>query len=977
MPRPIANLDFESRSACELSQAGAHRYSQHPSTEVMMLAYSINLSEPALWVPGDPFPDDLRHVINEGGIFEAWNAQFERVMWKIMERYHGAMPVPLNQWCCTMVRALLMGFPGKLDKAGPSMGLGQCKDEAGHRLMLQVSKPRKVYREGDEGYESAYDATPLKAFGQSGLAEFTSYWDADAGEMAVCQWWVDADRIGRVQQYCRQDVRTEQAASQFLDPIPPMEHAAWCLDQRINDRGFYLDMELVRNARKLIKPATAVANRELAELTGGALKSVTKVAEVKTWLEGQLEVTLPGVDKDTLNDLLYQYGDDMPQHVRDVIVLRLAAAKTSTAKLNAMVRGVSSDGRIHGGLQFAGAGRTNRWAGRLVQPHNMPSPPKWAPLAVDSVLAGRLREVELVFDTPLEAISAILRSCITAEPGNELHAADYNAIESRIVAWLADCVALLDAYRTGKDPYRMTVAQLYAIADWTTIAKTDQKRQLGKKIVLGCGFQMGKKRFRSSCQEGKEPLYIDEELAERAVNTYRTAYPEIPDAWYELERAAIRAAKGEAVPALGGKVWFYRDDRFLRCRLPSGRVLSYLSPDVRVEETPWGTPAEKLYFWGWNGQKNRMEWQAMYGGRWMENCLAEGTEVLTDRGWVPIEQVRDTDQVHDGVELVNHGGVIYKSIQKCVSIDGVGMTPDHEVLTDEGWQAASQNPRPFRPNVRPADVLASRSQRWKEAGLAFSLRLWRRSCASYVRRGEGGASRANASLRSLCQLGGRGSQQKSRYERAPGISCMAEYARPVPPTVAPGMAQLRSAWHKSVRALDEVRGILARHGAGISTRADAGSPGQRRTLCPGKLPMGGLSYPGRKPSVESSGGHTEGPKADGRKPFDALLSVGEQPVYDIADAGPRARFVVRGHEGPFIVHNCTQATARDVLLDGMVRLDAQGWNIILTVHDEVVDEEKIGARRLRDMIDIMSQPPAWAPDLPLAVEGWTGQRYRK
>lgn len=645
----VVNLDLESRSAEDIKTAGAHRYSHHPSTEILSLAWSVNHQPgdtPQLWIPGDPVPEELARAIINGARVEAWNAQFERVMWHHFERY-GFPAVDLRQWHCTMVRAYLMGYPGKLDKAAPTMGLGETKDEAGHRVMLQVSKPRKTYRESDEGFEAiAALATP-----RAHTAEYTSYFDQHTGEWVVCQWWVDSDRLGRLYSYNQDDVIAEAAASRFLDPLPPLEHAAWCLDQRINDRGFYLDTTLINSSRAIVKPAVRQANEKLARLTFGELKSITKPNEIRAWINQQLGLELDSIKKDVLEDLLHQieHGElGSPDNVTAVIRLRMSAAKTSTEKLNAMMRGICDDGRIHGGLQFAGAGRTNRWAGRIVQPHNFPRPPKWAVKAVDEILAGfGIDVLDLLYDEPLEVVSAILRSCIVAEPGNELHVADYNAIEARITAWISGAERLLDAYHTGKDPYRMQAATVYGIEDWESIDKEAEERQLGKKIILGCGFGMGVNRFWESCRE--DGLYISKELAERAVAVYREDNYQIKDAWYELDRAAKRAVNGEAVAALGGKVWFYRDKEFLRCRLPSGRVLSYAKPYLKPSKTSWGSDSTELMFWGWNGQKNRMEWQKMYGGRWMENIVqATARDVLLDSmlrldadGWHIILTVHD------------------------------------------------------------------------------------------------------------------------------------------------------------------------------------------------------------------------------------------------------------------------------------------------------------------------------------------------
>lgn len=641
----VANIDLEIRSALDLTAAGAHLTASHPTTRILCMGWALDGMQEQMWWPGMPFPVELANHILAGGEVHAWNAAYERVNWPLMVAHHGAPDVRPEQWRCTMVRALLQGFPAKLEHAGPSMGLGECKDAEGHRLMLQVTKPRKVYRPGDANYDLALE---LALQDPGLLPEYE--WFREEGKLCVAQWWVDEPRLTRLGNYCKQDVRVERKAGRFLDPLPPLEHEGWLLDQRINDRGFKIDMELVQAARALMKPALADANRKLAKLTDGELRSVTKPNEIRAWFNQRLGLELDSIGKDVLGILLVECP--MDDTTRAVINLRLAAAKTSTAKLNALVRGVGDDHIMRGGLQFAGAGRTNRWAGRRFQPHNLPRPPKWAVRAVPYVLERNLEWLEALFDMPLEVISAILRSCIVAREGGELMAADYNAIEARLTAWFAGAAKLLEAYRTGKDPYRIMAATVFGVSDWTTIGKDSFERWLGKKIILGCGFGMGEKRFWESCRE--EGQFIDRSLAQLSVRAYRDDNWEIPEAWNALQQAAISAVQtpGTWVRAMlrgTPEVWFYRDDRYLRMRLPSGRLLSYLSPRLLDDETPWGAHRYRLEFWGWNGTRNRMEWQNLYGGRLMEN-LAQATarDIMLDamlrldrEGWGLILTIHD------------------------------------------------------------------------------------------------------------------------------------------------------------------------------------------------------------------------------------------------------------------------------------------------------------------------------------------------
>lgn len=681
----MINIDFETRSVVDLTQAGAHIYATHPSTRILCMGWRVDGAARPVWIAGDPFPHELAERIQAGEQVHAWNAAFERLIWPIMVERHGAPAIRLEQWRCTMVRAMLQGFPAKLDAAGPSMGLSAHKDYAGHRLMLQVSKPRKIVTAGDtmEARDWEQLAKDYVILGEP-LPEYEI--TELGGIRYIVRWWVDYNRLCRIYTYCAKDVEVEYLAGQFLDPIPDSELEGWRMDQRINDRGFYVDRELVTKTKDLIRPATEAANTQLKRLTDGQLTHVTKPNDIRAWINKRLGLNLSSIDKDTLGILKVECP--MDDTTREVIDLRLAAGKTSTAKLNALIRGIGPDNIFRGGLQYAGAPRTNRWGGRRFQPHNIPRPPSWAIEAVPLILDGAPVDVlEILFGPALEVISAILRSCITARPGNELTVADYNAIEARIYAWLCGARRILEAYRRGEDPYRIMAASIYGIEDWRSIAKDAFERFLGKKIILGCGYGMGKKRFWDSCRE--DGLFIDMGLASRSIDTYRGDNPEVPLGWRALEGAAIHATlnHGIRVPCLEGKIHFYHDNRFLRMRLPSGRLLSYQAAHCTDGETPWGAPCKKLWFWAWNGQANRMEWQNLYGGRIMENaCQAIARDVMLDamvrldvQGWALILSVHD--------EILSDNPVGSKSLDDMLALmaQAPHWAPGLPLLA-EGWQ---------------------------------------------------------------------------------------------------------------------------------------------------------------------------------------------------------------------------------------------------------------------------------------------------
>lgn len=618
------NIDLETSSLLDLTRVGVHVYAAHPSTRVLCMAYKIDDAPEALWWNHEPFPNDLAEALESGAIAKAWNAAFERNMWPVLTELHGAPEVPLRQWSCTMVRALMQGFPGQLQHAGPVMGLGVCKDDAGHRVMLQLCKPRQRWKRGGKGWAEAKE-----------LVDGDEYqpWGDE-----IVRWWRDEGKSQILGDYNKMDVVVEHAADKFLDPLPAEEQEAWYLDQEINDRGFHVDMDLVKEALALVKPATTAANNKLKELTHGALDAVTKPNDIRAWINAKLGVELDSISKDVLNDLIVTQGESIPQDVKDVIALRLAAAKTSTAKLNSLSRGVGPDNRFRGGLQFAGAASSRRYAGRRAQIQNFPRPPWWAMDAIPWAQGNTADEIEMAFGSALEAISAVLRSCITAGPGKELIFADYNAIEVRVAAWFCGASKLLHAFKNNEDPYRIMAAAVFNIDDWRSISKGGIERFLGKTLILGAQYGTGHKRFRDSCRE--QGQYISAELAERGIKAYRAENHEMVAGWNDMERASTYAMHNprQWVPALRGKVHFWYDaSLFLRMALPSGGLLTFMHPRLIDDETPWGTPTLKFQHWSWNGMRNRMEWTDMYGAKFVQYATQAASRDLLQYAMTNLE----------------------------------------------------------------------------------------------------------------------------------------------------------------------------------------------------------------------------------------------------------------------------------------------------------------------------------------------------
>ena len=625
------SIDLETRSTVDLRTSGTYPYAAHASTDVWCMAWAVAGEEPKLWVPGDPFPEEIIEHIAWGGPLRAWNAPFERIMWNLLlvPRYHFP-EVPLDQWVCTMAEALSVGLPGALGKAAKVLGVSD-KDDKGRRLMLQMSKPRKRRKS---------DGDALGPF-----------------------WWDDEERRERLYEYCRQDVRVEMECAASLRRLSKAERRVWLMTERMNDRGVALDVPLIRGARKVVETGQALANDRLQELTAGAVDRVTDINGLKAWLAEFVDID--NLRKDTVRDLL---DDDLPVDVADVLGIRRDFGKSSVKKLDAMLAYGAWDGRMHGALQYHGA-HTGRFAGRGPQPQNLPR----GEVIVDDLLED-IQEGDYAFlaldNPPAVAVSSALRKMFVAGEGRLFYAADFAQIEARVLAWLAGQDDLVEAFARGSKIYEEMAASIY---DVPVGAVTPQQRQVGKNCILGAGFQCGPRRFAEMVQE-QSGVVLDRgarddkgnllpgevDMAEKAIKQgYRAKYDRIPALWYELQDAAMQAVQdeGAVVRTADGRIRYTYRNQFLWCRLPSGRLIAYPLPAIRMQRSkivneftgevtytarrPTLTAATVH-----NGQWVR---RGMYGGLLTENVvqaiardvMVEAMLRLEETGYTPVLTVHD------------------------------------------------------------------------------------------------------------------------------------------------------------------------------------------------------------------------------------------------------------------------------------------------------------------------------------------------
>ncbi len=660
------HLDYETRSTVNLPRTGPWVYAQHWSTQVWCACFARGDEEPEAWHPGDPVPETVARAARDGVPFIAHNVGFERAITAgIMAPVHGWPIIPLDRWYCTASMAAAMCLPRKLEDVARILGCLHQKDMEGHRLMLKMMRPSKrvkcVACRGKGVSPAGHDCPICETRGE------------------FLYWHDDTPAIARGTAYCAQDVRTERSVCERLRALSPSERQVWLLDQTINERGVRVDIPTVNKALVIAKKATVELNQETQLLTGGVLTEegevvggvvTSQVKKLRIWLATE-GLNVKDLRKETVEGLLKSANlDDL---VTQALELRQEAAKTSTAKLNAYLLRTCADGRMRDNLMYHGAG-TGRWSGRGAQLQNLPSRyllKKWQiEIALEMIAEGWSGEdLRRWIDTPLEVLSACLRGMIVASPGHIIYACDYNAIEARGTAWLADARALLGVFARGEDPYLFQAAGIYSHVDLSGVDWSDEKcvdevkkcyareRQLGKIAVLGLGYQMGWEKFQATC--AKDRILITDDEAKEVVFAYRkVSNPEVPQLWREMQDAAIEAVRNphEPVEAAGGLIHFLKEGPWLYMRLPSGRLLSYAQPVVEKRELPWIDEETMRPAMGWgvsfmgvNSLTHKWSKQYAYGGKWVENAvqglsrdlLASAMLRLEDAGYSMIVSVHD------------------------------------------------------------------------------------------------------------------------------------------------------------------------------------------------------------------------------------------------------------------------------------------------------------------------------------------------
>ena len=567
------HLDIETYSSAALPKCGVYRYCDAPDFEILLLSYAFD-DAPVATVDmacGESLPDVFLHALEDPNVLKiAHNAAFERVCFS---RYLGRWLDPA-QWRCTMVMAWYQTLPGKLADAAVALDVTEKKMEEGKDLIR-------------------YFSMPCKPTGSNGGRA------RNLPRHAPEKWAV-------YKAYNAQDVETERAVYHALlrHPLPEHEWALYALDQRINDRGVRVDRLLVKNAMAVDQTFSERAFQRAKALTG--LENPGSVSQLKAWLADQ-EIPMESLAKRVVQDTA-RSADGI---VKELLELRLELSRTSVKKYESMARCICRDGRVHGLLQFGGAARTFRWAGRLVQAQNLPQNhlPDLS-LARDVVRSSDEEQLEMLFGSVPGTLSELIRTAFIPKDGCRFIVADFSAIEARVLAWLAGEEWVLEEFRGKGKIYEATASRMFHIPQETIVRghPNYEYRQKGKQATLSCGYGGGVGALKA--MGAKMP----EEEMQPLVDAWRAANAHIVRFWNALGNAASEVIERQNSVRVG-KVTVYRKEGHLLIRLPGGRDLCYLSP--RFVTNRFGSRGIGYLAPAGNGQ---MTLQETFGGKLAENC---------------------------------------------------------------------------------------------------------------------------------------------------------------------------------------------------------------------------------------------------------------------------------------------------------------------------------------------------------------------
>lgn len=611
------SVDLETYSSVPIAKAGAQKYIASPDFEILLFAYSLD-NAPVVCVDfarGELLPPQIAAALSSPNyIKHAYNAAFE---WGCLSKYMG-MQIPPEQWRCTMFHGLYAGYTAGLDATGRALGLAEDKrklntGKALIRYFCIPCKPSKVNGGRTRNYPHH-----------------------------------DPERWKLFKEYCCQDVVTEMEIERRLSsvPVPNFVQKEWETDLIINARGVMVDMDLVEGALELGTAVREGLMREAMQISG--LDNPNSVGQLSKWLEEETGEEISNLQKDTVAKMLAR--DDNSPEVQRMLEIRQELGKTSTKKYDAIAAAVCPDGRVRGLLQFYGANRTGRWAGRLVQVQNLPRTyTEPLELARDLVKGRKLDALKCIYGSVPDTLSQLIRTAFIAAPGNVLIDADFSAIEARVISWLAGEEWRLEVFRTHGKIYEASASQMFGVPI-ELIKKGNPEyalRQKGKVAELALGYQGSPSAL---INMGALDMGIPEEELPDIVSRWRDANKRIRDLWYKVDAAAVQVIKqggsvGVKNIVLSREFNYQQNTDCMTITLPSGRKLYYIEP--KIGQNQWGNPS--VSYMGMDQNTKKWKRTETYGGKLVENCvqaiardcLAQAIEHLEAAGLPVVFHVHD------------------------------------------------------------------------------------------------------------------------------------------------------------------------------------------------------------------------------------------------------------------------------------------------------------------------------------------------
>lgn len=611
------SIDLETFSSVPIAKAGAQKYIASPDFEILLFAYSLNGAPPVCCdiAQGELLPDwVLDALCNPQCLKHAYNAAFE---WGCLSKFMGRQ-LPPEQWRCTMFHGLYAGYPAGLDAAGRALGLPEDKRKlsTGKALIRYFCVP----------------CTPTKSNG--GRRRNMPNHDPARWEL--------------FKEYNAQDVTTEMEIERRLSliTVPDWLQRQWETDLLINARGVAVDMEMVNGALEIGATVRERLTQEAVRISG--LSNPNSVQQLSAWLEQETGEEVTDLRKDTVAKMIAQAPDN--PEVQRMLEIRQELGKTSTKKYDAIEQAVCPDGRVRGLLQFYGANRTGRWAGRLVQVQNLPRTyTQPLELARNLVKQRKLDNLRLIYGSVPDTLSQLIRTAFVASDGNVLIDADFSAIEARVISWLAGEQWRLDVFKTHGKIYEASASQMFGVPI-ERIKKGNPEyalRQKGKVAELALGYQGGAGAL---INMGALDMGIPEDDLPDIVQRWRDTNKRICDLWYKMNSAAVEAISTGSSVGVGRLLVSCEYDavhevEYLTVLLPSGRKLFYNSP--QIGENKWGGPS--ISYMGLDQTTKKWKRIETYGGKLVENCvqavardcLAQAIENLEAEGLPVVFHIHD------------------------------------------------------------------------------------------------------------------------------------------------------------------------------------------------------------------------------------------------------------------------------------------------------------------------------------------------